>query len=184
MVKLPEDDATLVHQMLAFLYSCDYDDAHPTQHRYEFDARMYALADKYGIEDLKDFAQYKLSLVLPYRWDSLAFDPPMFVKALRVIYTTTLSSDRGLRDLVIPAIKHHRVKLRNNADFMEMLGSGLDDGGFAADVFDALLELVQPKTYQCTRCPVVTFPERFKEEVHCWQCKVPAAFLVGPELEP
>ena len=170
--------------MLVFLYSCGYDDTHPTQHPYEFNARMYALADKYGIEDLKDFAKYTLSLLLPYPLDRRSFNARKFVKALRVIYTTTLSSDRGLRDLVIPAIKHCRVDLRNNADFMEMLGSGLDDGGFAADVFDALLELAQPKTYQCTGCHVVTFPERFTEEVHCWQCKASVGFLVGPEFDP
>ena len=86
---------------------------------------------------------------------------------LKVIYTTTLSSNRGLRDLVILAIKHCRVDLRNNADFMEMSGSGLDDGGFAADVFDALLEMAEPKTYECDDCHVVTFPERFTEELHC-----------------
>lgn len=171
--------------MLVFLYSCGYDDAgHPTQHPYEFNARMYALADKYGIEDLKDFANNSLSQLLPCPGDQRTVDAPIFVKALKVVYTTTLSSDRGLRDLVIPTIKHCRVDLRNNADFMEMLGSGLDDGGFAADVFDALLELAQPKTYQCHRPHDITFPERFKEEVHCWQCKELAGFLVGPEFDP
>lgn len=52
------------------------------------------------------------------------------------------------------------------------------------DVFDALLELAQPKTYQCTRCHVDTCPERFEEEVHCWQCKYLTEFLVGPEVDP
>ena len=63
---------------------------------------------------------------------------------------------------------------------MEISGSGLDDGGFAADVFDALLE---PKTYECDDCHVVTFPERFTEELHCWKCKDLVGFLVGPEFE-
>lgn len=184
MVKLQEEDASLVHQMLVFLYSCGYDDAHPTQNPYEFNARMYALADKYGIVNLKDFAKYSLSLLLPYPGDLRTFKAPMFVKALRVIYTTTLSSDRGLRDLVLPAIKCCRVDLRENVDFMEMLSSGLDDGGFVTDVFDALLELAQPKTYQCTGCHVDTYPERFEKELYCWQCKDPAAFLVGPEFDP
>ena len=170
--------------MLVFLYSSHYDDAHPILNGYEFNARMYALGDKYGIEDLKDFAKYTFSQWLPYPGDRRTFRAPAFVKALRVIYTTTLSSDRGLRDLVLPAIGHCRVDLRNDADFMAMLASGLDDGGFATDVFDALLEMAEPKTYQCTRCPVVTFPERVKDELHCWQCKNPAALLVGPELEP
>lgn len=121
MVKLQENDATLVHQMLVFLYSCGYYDAHPTQHRYEFDARMYALADKYGIEDLKDIAKYSLSLLLSYPGNCSSSKALMFVKGLGVVYTTTLSSDRGLRDLVIPAFKHCRVALRNNGDFMEIL---------------------------------------------------------------
>ena len=178
MVKLQEEDATLVHQMLLFLYSSDYDDTHPTQHPYEFNARMYALADKYGIEDLKNFAQYSLSMLLRYP------AAPALVNALRVIYTTTLSSDRGLRDLVVPAIKQCRVDLRNNDEFMNMLGSGLDDGGFAADVFDALLELAEPKTYECHDCEGDTFPERFTEELHCWKCKEEVGFVVGPEFEP
>ncbi len=185
MVKLQEDDATLVHQMLMYLYSCDYDDAHPTQHPYEFNARMYALADKYGIEDMKDFAKYSLSRWLPPFCYRPAFDAPMFVKALRVIYTTTLSSDRGLRDLAIPAIQKYRAELRKDSDFVEMLSSGLGDGEFPMDVFDALLDLVQPKTYQCVACnKVVTYPERYEEEVNCWQCKKLAAIIVGPELEP
>ena len=186
MVKLLEDDPTLVHQMLVFLYSCDYDDAahHLTQHPFEFNARMYALADKYGIEDLKDFAKYSLSQWLPLPGSRSAFEAPGFVKALRVIYTTTLSSDRGLRDLVIPAIKQCRVELRKNSDFVEMLSSGWGDGEFAMDVFDALLELVQPNTYQCINCDMITFPERYHEMVDCWQCKKPAALIVGPELEP
>ena len=171
--------------MLVFLYSYGYDDAaHPTQHPYEFNARMYALADKYGIGDLEDFASNSLSQLLPCPGGQRTIDAPNFVKALKVIYTTTLNSDRGLRDLVIPAIKRCRVDLRDNAEFMEMLGSGLDDGGFAADVFDALLELAQPKRYLCTRPHDITFPKRFKEEVHCWQCKEPAGFLIGPEFDP
>ena len=140
MVKLQEDDATLVHQMLVFLYSGHYDDDHPNKYSYEFNARMYALGDKYGIEDLKDFAKYTLSQWLPYPGDRRTSRAPELVEALRVIYTTTLSSDRGLRDLVLPAIGHCRVDLRNDPEFMKLLSSGLDDGGFATDVFDALLE--------------------------------------------
>ena len=132
--------------MLVFLYSCDHDDE-ADQYPYEFNARMYALADKYGIEDLKDLAKYLLSRWLPSSGDgSASFDAPLFVKALRVIYTTTLSSDWGLRDLVIPAIKRFRVDLREDSDFVEMLSSGWGDGEFALDVFDALLEITQPKT--------------------------------------
>lgn len=181
MVNLPEDDPALVHEMLVFLYSCDYENAviHPTQYPYEFNASMYALADKYGIEDLKDFAKYWLSQWLE---DGLQFEISDFVKAIKVIYSTTLKSDRALGDLVIPVIKKCRIALRNDSDFVEILRSGLGDGEFAMDVFDALSELAQPKTYQCDRCDVTTFPERIHKGVECWQCKKTAAFIVGPEL--
>ena len=170
--------------MLAFLYSCDYDDE-SNPNPYEFDARMYALADKYGIEDLKDYAKYLFSRCLPpFGYEVKSYNAPYFVKALRVIYTTTLSSDRGLRNVVIPAIKKNIIDLRGEPDFVEMLSSGLSDGEFTMDVFDALLELGQPKTYQCLKCDQVTFPERILEEVNCWQCRKPAALIVGSELEP
>lgn len=50
----------MVKQMLESFYSCDYDDsAHSTQSEFEFNARMYALPDKYGIEDLKELSRHK-----------------------------------------------------------------------------------------------------------------------------
>lgn len=175
--------------MLVFLYSCYYDESADSeaQHEFEFNARMYGLGDKYGIEDLKDFAKDCLSLwpLSPGGWEPS--ERSIYVKGLRVIYTTTLSSDRGLRDLVIPAFKHDMVDLREDPDFVEMLSSGWGDGEFAMDVFDALLELSQPKKYQCIKChkcDIVTFPERCYKGVDCWQCGKQAAFIVGPELEP
>ena len=119
--------------MLVFLYSSHYDDAHPTQHPYEFNARSHALDDKYGVKRLKDFVKYSLSLLLHYPGNQRTTKAPAFVSALRVISTTTSSPDRGLRDLVVPAIKQYRVDLRHNPDFMEMLGSGLVEGIFAAN---------------------------------------------------
>ena len=66
-----------------------------------------------------------------------------------------------------------------------MLSSGLGDGEFPVAAFDALLELVQPKTYQCVSChDGATYPERYMEEVDCWQCEELAAIIVGPEIEP
>ena len=164
--------------MLVFLYSCNYDDdALPSQHPFEFNARMYALADKYGIEDLKDLAKRFFSqwLPLPRRW---VYGTLVFVKALRVIYTTTLSPDRGLRDPVIRAIKLCRVELRKDSDFMEMLGSGMGDGEFAMDVFDALLDLVDPelRAYQCIKCDVIDLPAHHHEVV-CRQCNKEMALV-------
>ena len=173
--------------MLVFLYSSYYDEAadSSTQHPIEFNARMYGLADKYGIEDLKDFAKWAFSLWLPSPpYGKAHFKAPIFVKALRVIYTTTLSSDRSLHDLVISVIKNYSIDLRGDSGFVEMLSSGFGDGEFAIDVFDALLkELAQPKTYQCIDCDIDTSTERIHEG-ECLQCGKQAAFIVGPKLKP
>ena len=67
VIKLEEDDPTMVKQMLESFYSCDYDDsAHSTQSDSEFNARMYALADKYGIEDLKELSKHKVWFLMVY----------------------------------------------------------------------------------------------------------------------
>ena len=183
MVKLPEDDPALVHQMLVFLYSCDYDEETKTSthHPFEFNARLYGLADKYGIEDLKDFAKYSFSLWLD---EGLQDETSNFVKALKVIYSTTLSSDRGLRDLVIAAFKQDRLKLRKDPDFVEMLSSGWGDGEFALDVFDALLELSQPKTYHCDRCDLTTTTEVDDEKFSCSKCNKPVTLIVERNHKP
>ena len=51
-----------------------------------------------------------------------------------------------------------------------MLGSGLDDGGFAADIVDALLELMQLGDYQCIQYDGAC-PELYTEEFYLWRCK-------------
>ena len=173
--------------MLVFLYSNYYEEAADisNQHPLEFNARMYGLADKYRIEDLKDFAKWAFSLWLPSTsYGKAQFKTSIFVKALRVIYTTTLNSDRPLCDLVFPVIKDYSIDLRDDSGFVEMLSSGFGDGEFARDVFDALLkELAHPKTYQCIDCDMDTSNERIYEG-ECLKCGKQAQFIVAPKLKP
>ena len=94
---------------------------------------MYAIADKYGVGLLKDLAVGKFLLALENKGATAL---PSFIAAIKVIYTTTLGSDRGLRDSIKPTLLSYRQQLRDSDDFMAMILSGLGDGEFAVDVID------------------------------------------------
>ena len=104
---------------------------------------MYAIADKYGVGLLKDLAAAKFSLALK---EIRAADIPDFIAAIEVVYTSTLGSDRGLRDIIKPKLIEFKQKLRDSDQFMALFVSGLGEGEFAVEVLDAWTGLSQ------TRC--------------------------------
>ena len=69
-------------------------------------AQMYALADKYGIHDLKDLARDKFAEAASNDWDGSGF--PI---AVQTVYSSTPESDHGLRDVVVDTLSQHRVLL-------------------------------------------------------------------------
>lgn len=83
---------------------------------------------------LKDLAQEKFAKAIG---NTKVADIPSFIVAVEIIYTTTLGSDRGLRDLVIPKLKEFRQQLRDSDEFMALMLSGLGDGEFVVEVIDA-----------------------------------------------
>lgn len=69
-------------------------------------AQMYALADKYGIHDLKDLARDKFEIAASKDWNGSGF--PL---AVQTVYTSTPESDHGLRDVVVDTISRHKKLL-------------------------------------------------------------------------
>ncbi|OCL12365.1 hypothetical protein AOQ84DRAFT_285365 [Glonium stellatum] len=65
-------------------------------------AKVYAIAEKYGIAGLKSLAQRKFSTQI-----ALHFSCPEFPDACQEAYETTVDSDRGLRDLIIQTFRAH-----------------------------------------------------------------------------
>ncbi|THX59129.1 hypothetical protein D6D06_02360 [Aureobasidium pullulans] len=57
-------------------------------------ARMYAMGDKYGIPGLKALAKMKFEEATKYTYAGL-------VKAIRIVYTSTVDSDVGLRQIIV-----------------------------------------------------------------------------------
>ena len=70
-------------------------------------ARMYSLADKYGIGGLKVLAQQKFEQAVRQQWDSEEFAP-----AVHVVYASTPDGDRSLRDVVMETIYSYKSLLQ------------------------------------------------------------------------
>jgi hypothetical protein len=78
---------------------CDYetDESNLLTH-----TRIYALAEKYDIPALKTLAKSKFEMAMACYYDS-----PEFADAIEEVYSSTIDSDRGLRDVVIQAFRNH-----------------------------------------------------------------------------
>jgi len=63
-------------------------------------AKVYAIAEKYGIRALKALAQKKFAAQSAYHWGSTEF-----AEAIQEAYETTIDTDRGLRDIVIQTFR-------------------------------------------------------------------------------
>jgi len=72
-------------------------------------ARMYALADKFGIEDLKKLAREKFASVAVRDWNKR-----WFAYAVQIVYESTPKSDSGLRDVVVETINQHRDLMKDS----------------------------------------------------------------------
>lgn len=76
------------------------------------------MADKYGITDLKDLAQEKFKSAAAEDWNRTAF-----VRAAELVFSTTLPSDHGLRNIVVNTIIAH-PNLIEDAEIAKLLESG------------------------------------------------------------
>ena len=79
-------------------------------------AKMYELADKYSITDLKDLVKEKFQLACQLWWDT-----PTFANAAHYVFSTTPDQDKGLRDIVASTITSHAKILLTRPDIEALL---------------------------------------------------------------
>lgn len=95
----PEEDEEFVEDLNAEMYDAvsvpDQEPNHAEAHLVTH-AKVYAIAEKYGIRALKALAKKKFAAQTAYHWDS-----PEFPLAMQEAYESTIDTDRGLRDIVI-----------------------------------------------------------------------------------
>ena len=83
-----------------------------------FNARIYGLADKYEILSLKGLAKTKFESVARAGWNTIDF--PL---SIEIIYESTPSSDRELRDIATKlTVEHSTVLFENNDAFLNTAG--------------------------------------------------------------
>lgn len=64
--------------------------------------KVYALAEKYDIPDLKTLAKRKFEIAV-----ACYYDAPELAEAIELVYSNTVDSDRGLRGVVLQLFKLH-----------------------------------------------------------------------------
>lgn len=110
IIDLPDDDPVFVEALLKHCYLTPY-----TQISTEligsiepimFHISVYAIAEKYGITDLKKAACDSFKL-LPYDEEKQV----QFIKAVRHVYETTPDADCGLRQTVAVVVLRDWTKL-------------------------------------------------------------------------
>lgn len=87
--------------------------------------RVYALADMFFLDGLKDLSTAKLQQRLQCNWNSATFPD-----CAREVYACTRESDREIRSAVANAARIHAQQLWNSAGFKDLIREG---GDFAVD---------------------------------------------------
>lgn len=104
---LPEDDPDVVEAMLRFMYTGTYSVGDPSDEpRPSFSVRVFAIAEKYLVTQLKTYAlrDFKTTASKAWRVDD-------FADAIALAYTSTTDSDGGLRDIITQIVTKHAAKL-------------------------------------------------------------------------
>lgn len=135
MIELKEDSVRTVEAMLRFMYTFDCDGSGNDQERVSpmiFNAEVYSIADKYGVQALKTRSKEKFDKAVKTCWDM-----DDFARAITEVYSSTPSTDRGLRDTVAHTVVENIQGLLTKPDFQDVLE---DTVGFGADVTKILAQ--------------------------------------------
>ena len=163
-ITLHEDEPEIIHCMWLWCYGQDYlrdfhSESEPLSHakRAVIDAELYAIADKYDVEGLKEAASRELELHLETALFGVRKDPKDLSDVLEAVemgYTLTPSSDRGARDAIMKSLGPHYSRLIKNEEFQEFHKSGLADGEFALDLLKTWMKHPIPGKRVCDNCLV------------------------------
>ncbi|KAH0559307.1 hypothetical protein GP486_004180 [Trichoglossum hirsutum] len=146
-----DDDPDSVRRMISFMYTFDYDDEvkinpKSAENPALFSSiRVYAIAEKYGIEDLKELARSRFSTWASENWNHHS----EFTAMVQEVYDSTPSSDRGLRDVVETILKKNFESVFYDDRLKELLISQMGELGLS--VLTGAMEKVRSLTEQIRR---------------------------------
>lgn len=140
------DDPRTIEAMIHFMYGSDYDSSGNSQGRISpmlFNAKVYGVAEKYGVSRLKQEAKAKFEDAVRTCWEMDDFTP-----TIMEVYTSTISTDRSLRDVLADTTSTHIDSLLQKGPFVLILE---ECAGFSADVLQVLAQ--SPPTWNKYKCP-------------------------------
>ena len=157
-IDLPEDDPHLISKLVCYCYITDYDFDMDTGIAMEsegafdfplyFHAGMYAMAEKFGMKNLKKLAENKFATALHFFKSGVCIGPPenkaptRVLEVIHFIYSTTLENDRGLRDLVVGHVAQHWYAFLALQQFKTFMAANMD----------FIIEVIEAKERVCSRC--------------------------------
>lgn len=139
--------------MIHHIYGFDYNSSGNDSSRVSpmlFNVKVYHIADKYDIPELKKAAKEKVETAAKVCWQM-----DDFPVAIAEVYRGALQTDRGPRDPLVDISTEHIDQLRKDDGFRSVLQS---TAGFASDL---ALNLAQRGTtskttkYCCPDCNVI-----------------------------
>ncbi|CEF78294.1 hypothetical protein FGSG_03479 [Fusarium graminearum PH-1] len=169
VIEIVDFDASLVKAMIYFTYHLNYDVPYGSS-AMAFNAGMYQIADKYAMSALKRYAHGEFSISIKECWEDVALPD-----VISLVYTSTPSSDRGLRDTVVGTSLVHLNILMDRDEFRAELASNAD---FSIDIirFQSKRSWGQ-QHYDCGNCKTAFYmvesdglDERYRAK-HCPRCR-------------
>ena len=101
--------------MTSYLYTLDYSDENSPEGMFR-NLHVYVIADKYDIKDLKELARKRFSTQVQKHWND-----PEFPAVVQEVYSCTLSSDHGLRNIIEKTVTEHVSCVLDNDRFNNLL---------------------------------------------------------------
>jgi speckle-type POZ protein len=137
VVDLSDNDPAAIEAMLEFMYTYDYEQPIDNTRPAVFHARMYKLADRYDVPELRKLARkkFKQSLRALCR-DKKDEDYTSFLLAVAEVYENAPPNDKCLRKIVGKIASQHTETLMDDDKFQELMDSV---PGFSADIARSLI---------------------------------------------
>ena len=180
-IDLSDDDPQAVDAMLYYLYNWDYHDQGNDQQQVSpivLDVRVFAIADKFFVEPLKQLSADKFAKRAEAEWTM-----PNFAMAIAEVYDIIPEHEDTLEQMVVRVVKDHAGDLfdetKRYGHFTKVIRERAE---LAADVSEALATDIGQrygvfKNSALYRCPGngEEFMVRFKEGTHFNNVTCPCA---------
>ncbi|OAX79122.1 hypothetical protein ACJ72_06561 [Emergomyces africanus] len=135
-IAILQHDPQTVEAMILFMYGFGYNSRDRAISPMRFDAKLYSAAEFYGVPVLKQLAKANFAARARIAWDA-----DDFLDVITEVYTSTVPTDRGLRNILVETAKKNICSLLLKDNFVSKLE---ECGSFSADILRLVVSGVLP----------------------------------------